>query len=625
MSPQCLIMARTLMVGLFWSLLAYHAIKALLWDPSKYPYRRVIDREFDFIVVGAGSTGCVLANRLSELENATVLLIEAGGPDSNADMHIPLAYSKLQMSDIDWQYMTSPQKQACMNMYNRQCAWPRGKVLGGTSGINAMVYTRGNKADYERWEKVYGAEGWGWDDVFPYFIKSENLRATGCDEGYHGTDGPLTVTKPSYISGGSKAFLEAAKELGFKELDYNGREQLGFSQAQQTVKNGVRWSTAQAFLHPVRHRENLFVWTGKSVQRLKIEGSKVLGVYVVDTDEYKTGETTFIAARKEVILSAGAIDSPKILLLSGIGPEDHLKEARIPLVKDLPVGQNLQDHVMIPKGYHTDIPPTSTLSFTRTNTETLGNLVQYYLFGSGPLSASPMEVHGFVKSGLQEKGDDRPDLQFITLAAKGDLKFAKLYNVREEVLLESPLFKRLVELGQHVTGYTIVPGILHPKSVGEIRLNTSGSPLDPPVIDPNYLSDPHDIEVLLKGIRLAQMIANTTAFDVFRTGNVFVNDEIATERCPQNFDSDDYWRCHIRHMTLTIYHPVGTCKMGRTTDPTTVVDPRLRVKGLEKLRVADASIMPELVSGNTNAPCIMIGEKAADMIKEDNRYYSNRN
>lgn len=618
-------MARTLMVCLFWSLLAYHAIKSLLWDPSKYPYRPVTDREFDFIVVGAGSTGCVLANRLSELENATVLLIEAGGPDSNADMHIPLAYAKLQMSDIDWQYVTSPQKQACMSMYNHQCAWPRGKVLGGTSGINAMVYTRGNKADYERWEKVYGAEGWGWDDVFPYFIKSENLRATGCDKGYHGTDGPLTVTKPSYITDGSRAFLEGAKELGFKELDYNGREQLGFSQAQQTVKNGVRWSTAQAFLHPVRHRENLFVWTGKSVQRLKIEGGKILGVYVVDTDEYKTGETTFIAAKKEVILSAGAIDSPKILLLSGIGPEDHLKEAGIPLVKDLPVGQNLQDHVMIPKGYHTDIPPTSTLSYTRTNVETLGNLVQYFLFGSGPLSASLMEVHGFVKSGLQEKDDDRPDLHFITSATKGDLEFVKLYNIREEVLLQSPLFKRLVESGQHVTGYTIVPGILHPKSVGEIRLNTSGSPLDPPVIDPNYLSDPHDVEVLLKGIRLAQMIANTTAFDVFHTGNVFIDDEIATEQCPQTFDSDDYWQCHIRHMTLTIYHPVGTCKMGRTSDPTTVVDSRLRVKELEKLRVADASIMPELVSGNTNAPCIMIGEKAADMIKEDNGYYSNRN
>ena len=613
-------MARTLIKGLFWSLLAYHAIKSLLWDPSKYPYRPVVDREFDFIVVGAGSTGCVLANRLSEVENATVLLIEAGGPDSNADIHVPLAYAKLQMSDVDWKYKTSPQKQACMNMYDNQCAWPRGKVLGGTSGINAMVYTRGNKVDYNRWEKVYGAEGWGWEDVFHYFIKSENFRATGGDKGYHGTDGPLTVSKPSYITGGSKAFLEAAKELGFKELDYNGKEQLGFSQAQQTVRNGVRWSTAQAFLHPARYRKNLFVWTGKSVRGLRIEGSSVLGVHVVDTDEYKTGEATFIAARREVILSAGAIDSPKILLLSGVGPADHLKEAGILLIKDLPVGQNLQDHVMVSKGYHTDIPPTSTLSFTKTNVETVGNLIQYVLFGSGPLSASPMEVHGFVQSGLQKEGDERPDLHLITLAAKGDFEFAKLYNIREEILHQSPLFKHIIDTGQHVIGYTIVPGILHPKSVGEIRLNISGSPLDPPVIDPNYLSDPHDVEVLLKGIRLAQKIANATAFDVFRTGELFTDDEVTTERCLQKFDSDDYWRCHIRGMTLTIYHPVGTCKMGRANDPTTVVDPRLKVKGLDKLRVADASIMPELTSGNTNAPCIMIGEKAADMIKEDNGY-----
>lgn len=613
-----------LIKSLFWSLLIYHAIKSILWDPSKYPYRPVVDREFDFIVVGAGSSGCVLANRLSEVKNATVLLIEAGGPDSNPDIHIPLAYAKLQMSDVDWQYKTSPQKQACMNMYDDQCAWPRGKVLGGTSGINTMVYTRGNKVDYERWEKVYGAEGWGWDDVFPYFIKSEDFRATGGDKGYHGTGGPLTVSIPSYITGGSKAFLEATKELGFKELDYNGNEQLGFSQAQQTVKNGVRWSTAQAFLHLVRHRKNLFVWTGKSVRGLKIDGSKVLGVHVVDTGEYKTGETTFIAARKEVILSAGSIESPKILLLSGIGPADHLKEAGIPLVKDLPVGQNLQDHIMVPKGYHTDIPPTNTLGFTKTNIETLGNIVQYVLFGGGPLSASVMEVHGFVQSGLQEEGDERPDLHLLTSAAKGDLEFAKLFNIRQEILHQSPPFKRIIDSGQHIIGYTIVPGILHPKSVGEIRLNTSGSPLDPPVIDPNYLSDPRDVEVLLKGIRLAQKIANTTAFDVFRTGKLFTDDEVPSERCSQTFDSDEYWRCHIRHMTLTIYHPVGTCKMGETSDRTTVVDSRLKVKGLKKLRVADASIMPELISGNTNAPCIMIGEKAADMIKEDNGYYNNK-
>ena len=604
----------------FYSLLIYHAIASMTWEPSKYPYRPVVESEYDFIVVGAGSSGCVIANRLSEIENATVLLVEAGGPDSNGDIHIPLAYFKLQMTDVDWQYKTTPQKQACLAMDSHECAWPRGKVLGGTSSINAMVYTRGNKVDYDRWEKIYGAEGWSWENVFPYFIKSEDYQATGGDEGYHGVGGPLTVTKASFITGGSKAFLQAAKELGFTELDYNGKEQLGFSVAQQTVKNGERLSTARAFLHPVRDRPNLFVWTGKSVRSLKINRDRVEGVFVVDTDKYKTGDAHLISARKEVILSAGAIDSPKILLLSGIGRASHLKEAGIPLVKNLPVGQNLQDHIMVPKGYHTDLPPSSSLSFTKTNVETFQNVAQSFLYSSGPLSTSPLEAHGFVQSGLQDDGDERPDLHLLLTASKGEIKFVKLYNIRDDIVQKSPLFRRMIDLGKPVIGVAFVPGLLHPKSVGEVRLNTTGSPLNPVIIDPNYLSHPDDLEVLLKGIRLSQRLANSSAFDVFREGELFTDDEIVTDRCPYEFDSDEFWRCHMRQMTLTIYHPVGTCKMGRTSDPTTVVNSRLKVKGLKNLRVADASIMPEIVSGNTNAPCIMIGEKAADMIKEDNGY-----
>lgn len=588
-----------------------------VWDPSKRPPSPLDVLEYDYIVVGAGSAGAVVANRLSEDPNVTVLLLEAGDMDGKMEIHVPLAYVDLQLSEVDWSELTVSQKHACRGLDERRARWPRGKVLGGSSSINAMIYTRGNREDYNRWRDM-GAEGWGYEEVLPYFKRSEDFRGDAGEEAYHGRGGYLTVShSDQYRTQAARSFVEGTKELGYEELDYNGRSQLGVSFAQLTINRGRRWSTARAFVHPVRDRDNLFVVTGKSVRSLSFRPGDgdlaVEGVRVVNSKEYSTGEEVLVRARREVILSASTVGSTKILLLSGIGPRKHLEEVGIPVRLDLPVGENLQDHVMVPIGFVAPkIPVEEHLVFTEKHAGSMQSLLRYLATGGGPLSVSPVEAHAFLDTGTEDERE-APDLAILFLGGKAAPKHIKNLNMQPEKAKET--FGKEALLDVPMVGYSFLPTLLHPTSRGTIRLDKN-DPLNSPLIDPNYFSSPRDVEVLLRGIRLVQNIANTSAFDLFNSQGAFHTRASIGSAHP--YDSDDYWRDYIHYLTLTQYHPVGTCRMGALGDSSTVVDPHLRVKGVKNLRVVDASIMPEVPSGNTNVPTIMIAEKASDLIKQDN-------
>ena len=587
--------------------------RLLSWNPSQLPYQPITASSYDYIIVGAGSAGCVLANRLSENPNITVLLVEAGQPDDKLEIKIPLAHFELQKSEVDWQYLSTPQRKTCQLHQEQRSCWTSGKVLGGSSSINTMVYTRGNKEDYNRWLTVHGAEGWGWQDVLPYFKKSEDFQAKG-DASYHGYGGPLTVSKSSFLTPLAQAFVNAGIELGYKESDYNGASQIGVSSTQHNIKAGTRWSTSQAFLHPVRDRPNLYVWTGKSVRSLHMDGARVLGVNLVDSNDFEGGKTELtIRANEEVILSAGTVGSAYILLLSGIGPAEHLKEAGLKVKVNLPVGKNLQDHITVPAGFTSrHLSANGRDGITRSLAESVSSLLEYFILGTGPLATTSIEAHGFFQTELED-GDNRPDvhLSFLTSNIPPNV-LVKLCTDIDAV--SSYLGKDFISDKDSV-GAFFLSGLLHPRSRGEISLNVSGGNIfKGPVIDPNYFSHEGDVEVMVNGLKLAEQLYNTSAFDYFREKNHRLGQE-AVEAPPVG--SDEFWKWAIRQIAMTTYHPAGTCKMGGASDSSRVVDPRLRVVGVGNLRVVDASIMPEVTSGNTNAPVIMIAEKAADMIKED--------
>jgi choline dehydrogenase-like flavoprotein len=512
---------------------------------------------FDYVIVGAGSAGCVLAARLSEDPAAQVLLLEAGAPDTAMEIHVPAAFPKLFKTKWDWDYQSDPEP----GLDGRTVYLPRGRMLGGSSSMNAMIYMRGSRLDYEEWEAL-GLEGWGWKDVLPYFLKAEDNERGASD--LHGAGGPLRVSDGRSRHQLMDAWVDAAEQVGMsRNPDFNGPEQDGVGYFQLTQRGGMRCSAAAAYLHPAMARPNLHLVTGALTTRLLLEGSQVVGVEVDHRDELRQ-----FRAEREVILSGGAYSTPQILMLSGIGPAAELAAYGITAIADLPVGKNLQDHPAVMIGVLTD---TETLI----TAETPANVELLQTEGRGLLTSNIGEAGGFWRS---RSGLPAPDIQFHA---------APLMFAGQGLALPT----------DHACSWG--PCLLKPSSRGQLYLRSLVPSAKPHIVH-NYYQTEDDRQAIMSGVRKAMEIADQPAMRPHERAKM--------QGWPSSTTDVDIWD-HVQRTSQTLYHPVGTCAMG------SVVDPELRVYGVEGLRVVDASVMPTVVRGNTNAPTIMIAEKAADMIK----------
>jgi choline dehydrogenase-like flavoprotein len=516
----------------------------------------------DYVIVGAGSAGCVLAGGLSEDPAVEVLLIEAGGSDRHPNVKIPAGFAKQFKTKRDWDLSTEPEPYCA----DRSIYMPRGKGLGGSSSMNAMLYVRGHPLDYEKWE-AGGAHGWGWDGMRPYFLRAED-NARGASE-HHATGGPLRVEDERSPRRLTRSFLDSCVAAGIpRSADYNGPEQDGAALAQVTQRNGRRWSTADAYLRPARRRGNLTVVAGGQVLGVELKDGRATGVRY-----RRRGREEVVTAARDVVLSAGALASPQLLMLSGIGPAEQLRALGIPVAIDLPgVGENLQDHPYLTSVW--DVPRGGSLA----DAESPKAMLEYLLRRSGPLTSTVAEAIAFVRS---KPGLAQPDLQF---------HFAPAYFVDNG----------FEEYDGHAI--TLGPALVAPRSRGWVRLR-SADPADKPRILTNSLAEPEDVAALVAGTRLAREIAAAEPFASELGRELFPGPEILDDEAL----ADD-----LRRRVELLYHPVGTCRMG--SDDEAVVDPALRVRGVEGLRVVDASVMPIVPSGNTNAPTIAVAERAADVI-----------
>ena len=519
---------------------------------------------YDYIIIGAGSAGCAIANRLAEDYALNILILEAGPPDSSFMLKMPAGFASLgDKTPYNWRYETVPQK----HCNGRRMFWPRGKTLGGSSSINAMLYVRGNAWDYDHWRQL-GNEGWSYNDVLPFFKKAENNERGG-DE-FHGAGGPLNVADQADPSKLSDSFLLACEQAGHRRVeDFNGAHQEGVGYYQVTQKNQERWSTASAYLRPAyeRNKNNVHIVSDALVERIILDKNRAMGVrYVVD------GRDEVARCSREIILSGGAVNSPQLLMLSGIGPADHLKSVGIRPLFDLPgVGGNLQDHLDAPVQQFCRTRDT----YDRANK--LAALYKYWRHKKGPVTSPVAETGGFLNT---RSGLSAPDIQLHYLP----------------VLVYDHGRARL-----NKSGYTLHVCTLRPESTGTIRL-ASADPKAHPLIDANYLAERRDLETLMAGVKMSREIFAQPAFDPYRA------DEFQPGAGVKNDAELEHW---IRGRCETIYHPVGSCKMGPDNDAMAVVDNQCRVRGLEGLRVVDASVMPTLIGGNTNAPTIMIAERVA--------------
>ncbi|HNB45441.1 MAG TPA: choline dehydrogenase [Burkholderiaceae bacterium] len=532
---------------------------------------------FDYVIVGAGSAGCVLAARLSEDPSTRVLLLEAGPPDRSPWLHLPIGYGKTMWDPrVNWCFHTDPDP----NMNGRRIYWPRGKTLGGSSAINGLIYIRGQREDYDHWAAL-GNAGWGWDEVLPYFVKSEhNQRGASA---VHGAGGPLKVSDIGARHDLIEGFIAGAAQLGVRRCeDFNGGDQEGAGYYQLTTWKGWRCSSATAYLKPARRRANLRIETGAQATGLIIEGGRAVGLRW-----RQGGRERSARCRAELLVAAGAIQSPQLLQLSGIGPAELLRRHGIPVVQDRPgVGENLQDHLQIRLIYECSRPiSTNDALNSWLGRARLG--LQWLLTRSGPLAVGINQGGCFMRALPQESAT--PDIQFHVATLSADMAGGQVHPF---------------------SGMTMSVCQLRPQSRGHIRIR-SNDPFDPPEIQPNYLATELDRRTTVAGVRAARAIARSPAMRPLLRREV--------KPGPTAGDDDEALLAFCRDNGATIFHPSGTCKMGPADDPLAVLDARLRVRGVAGLRVVDCSAMPTLVSGNTNAPAVMMAEKAADMIRADAR------